>query len=81
MKREQRRRTAMNLSQMGIVIMGLAWPLGDNSHPAVQAALTVLGAVIVFSGILKLFRLISEQEKYVEKLQNQLNVNDSNSTS
>jgi hypothetical protein len=61
--------------------MGLAWPLGEDSHPAVQAALTVLGAVIVLSGIPKLSRLMSEQEKYIEKLQNQLNVNDSNSTS
>ena len=81
MNREQRRRTAMNLSQLGIVIMGLALPLGENSHPAVQAALTVLGAVIVFSGILKLSRLRSEQEKYIEELQNQSHVNDSNSTS
>ena len=80
MNREQRRRTAMNLSQMGIVIMGLAWPLGDNSHQAVQAALTVLGAVVVFSGILQLSRLISERETYIEELQNQLNANDSNST-
>jgi hypothetical protein len=28
----------------------------------------------------ELSRLISEKEKYIEKLQNQLNVNDSNST-
>jgi hypothetical protein len=77
MNREQRRRTATNLSQMGILSMGLAWPLGVNSHPAVQAAITVLGAVIVFSGILKLSRLVTEQEKQIEALQTRLNTTES----
>ena len=77
MNREQRRRTATNLCQMGIVSMGLAWPLGENSHPAVQAALTVLGAVIAFSGIVKLSRVVTEQEKHIEALQQELNTTNS----
>ena len=41
----------------------------------------VTADVLIFQGrILKLSRLISEQEKYIEKLQNQLNANHSNST-
>ena len=56
--------------------MGLAWPLGAHSHPAVQLAVTVLGVVMVASGIVVLFRLVSEQEKHIEELQNQLKATD-----
>ena len=53
--------------------MGLAWPLGAHSHSAVQLVVTVFGVVMVVSGIVLLFRLVSEQEKHVAELQNQLN--------
>ena len=72
MNRQPRKRTAMNLCQMGVVIMCLAWPLVENSHPAVQLALTLLGALVAGWGVVLLARLVSEQEKHIQELQNQL---------
>ena len=72
LNRQLRKRNAMTLCQTGLVAIGLAWPLGNTYHPAVQLAVTLLGAVMVVSGTVMLFRLLSEQEKEIEELQNQL---------
>jgi len=65
---------------MGLLIMCLAWPLGESYHPAVQLVLLLIGALMAGWAALMLSRLVSEQEKHIMELENQLNTGDSNGT-
>ena len=80
MNRQSRRRKAMRLSQMGLLIVCLAWPLGESYHTAVQFVLLLISALIAGWAALMLSRLVSEQEKHIMELENQLNTGDSNRT-